>query len=236
MRLNISSEATLNSLLGNELFTVYRHYKNGNNLIGYGQDTDSNTDNNIPQITEDIVNNTYPLLAFKILRLAIEYTPVDTGKLRSSSYLKPYGTGFVVGYDCEYAVHVHEVGDNKHKFPTQYKFLEDAAMEVLEEYYNDTGNIINITIEYNPLRVFIGVDNPPGQKLANIKIKEAINKTQATYNRLLNNFHNWDPDTASEADNEYYNKMSEFFDYYTYKRHRSEQHIIELWVDRLRHK
>lgn len=100
-------------------------------------------------------------IAMIILNKAIYYTPVDTGTLRDSSYIEEYEDGFVVGYNADYAVYVHEIEKNEHPYG-QYKFLEDAALET----YNEVTDIdFSIGIEYNPLRVYVGVSSEPGGAL-----------------------------------------------------------------------
>lgn len=229
MKLNMNEIPTLKKLLSPEMYIAYTKYKQGMNINV--DNRDSNENNEIQAF-----DNIYSLLAFKILKRALYYTPVVTGTLRNSAYIKRYGTGYEIGYTAHYAIYVHEIGFNKHEVPTQYKYLEDAAFEVMEEYFVDTGNILNIKIEYDPLRVFVGVDDAPGQNLGYIKIKQDTSKTVETYNRLLNDFYNFDINTASESDMAYYKKMTDFFKYYRNRRHYNDWDIIKGWVDRNRHK
>lgn len=183
-------------------------------------------------VDEDIIE----FIAIKILKKAIEYTPVDTGKLVDSVYMRKYRDGYEIGYDAEYATYVHEVGTNFHQIPTQYKFLEDAAYEVISEYLSDTGNFINVNIIYYPLKVYIGEKDTPGESLIEIKKKEKLTKNEHTYKKLLNEFLSYNIKESSESDKIYYNKMKEFFEYYRTSRHFSDWEIIEEWVDRNRHK
>lgn len=187
--------------------------------------------------TELVLNNNMKaMIAYKILHKAIIYTPVDTGKLRNSVYIKMHGTGYEIGYTCEYAIYVHEIGVNHHKPPTQYKYLEDAAFEVITEYKAETGIELPVTIEYDPLRIFIGVDDAPGESLTGIKANEKLYQTPETYNKVWNDFMSYNPDTASEAEVAYYNKMIDFFTYYEDFRHMTDMAILREWLDRQRHK
>lgn len=229
MKLNMSELTTLKRLLSPEMYLAYNKYKQGMNI-------DINNNTNSENTETQLFENIYSLVAFRILRRAIYYTPVDTGKLRDSIYIKPYGTGYEIGYTADYAIYVHEIGFNMHQAPTQYKFLEDAASEIMEEYFADTGDILDIKIEYDPLRVFVGVDKAPGQNLGYVKIKQATSNTLDTYNRLLNDFYNFDINTASESEISYYNKMNDFFNYYRYNKHYSDWAIIREWADRNRHR
>lgn len=70
---------------------------------------------------------------------ALEYTPVDSGKLRESGYLETrsyhgrhiVAIGFGKGGKPSYAIYVHEL-PYAHEAPTRSKFLE-AALD--EDYY-----------------------------------------------------------------------------------------------------
>ena len=74
-------------------------------------------------------------MAVDILAKALRYVPVDTGRLRDSAYIKKRGDVVAVGFNCPYAIYVHEVAYNRHKKPTRYKFLEDATYEVKNKYF-----------------------------------------------------------------------------------------------------
>lgn len=195
MKLSMDADLALQKMLGPHGYLAYTKLIEGGGITDYGRNDDGSEVGNI-------VNKAYALIAFKVLRRALYYTPVDTGKLRDSSYIKPYKDGYVVGYDCDYAVHVHEVGFNYHEDPTQYKFLEDAAIEVLEEHLEDTG-LTDINIEYNPLRVFIGVKDAPGKSIVAMGERRKSRLDFATYHRLLDLFLNFDRDTGNEASVEY---------------------------------
>lgn len=234
MRLNFNEIPTLHYLLSPETYAAYRAMLKGG-LIDpqFGPDTQENKD--VPS-DEEIHNNTIELLAFNILRRSLYYTPVKTGTLRDSIYIKKYGKAYEIGYTAEYAVYVHEIEYNRHNYPWQYKFLEDAAFEVLEDYFNATKTLIPMTIQYNPLRVFIGEEDTPGESLINIKwTSKQTRGNVAYYKNLLNNFLNFDPDTASDSDRAYYNKMKDFFDFYRSSRKLGDWAIIDYWVDRNRH-
>lgn len=73
-------------------------------------------------------------MAVDILAKALRYVPVDTGRLRDSAYIKKQGDVVAVGFNCPYAIYVHEVAYNRHKKPTKYKFLEDATYEIKNKY------------------------------------------------------------------------------------------------------
>ena len=184
----------------------------------------------------ELNSNVKAIIAYKILHRAMYYTPVDTGKLRNSVYIKPYEDGYEIGYTCEYAIYVHEIGVNEHKYPTQYKFLEDAAFEVINEYKAENNIELNVTMEYNPLRTFIGVTNSPGESLTGIKANEQMLDKPETYEKLLNSFMNFDYDTGSDADKAYYDKMVDFFTYYENHRHMNTMAILREWIDRTRHR
>lgn len=176
----------------------------------------------------------YLAVAEKIHKRAIEYTPVDTGKLRDSIYIKPYESGFEIGYTCDYALYVHEIGFNYHEPPTQYKFLEDAAYEVVVEFMEETKMDIPVTIEYNPLRVFIGSYDYPGEELASIRTVATLTQYPDVLEKMWQGLVNHNPDTASEEEKLHYQKMEEFFDYWSIRGHNS-WNILSEWADRNRH-
>ena len=173
-------------------------------------------------------------VAQKILERSLEYVPVDTGKLRDSVYIKPFGDGFEIGYTADYATHVHEIGFNYHEPPTQYKFLEDAAYEVTIEYFEQTGMDVPVTIEYQPLRIFIGYEDAPGEDLNSVKFTESYVQNTEVLEKMWQGLVNHNPDTASEAEKIHYKKMEEFFDYY-YNRGHNSWNILSEWADRNRH-
>lgn len=177
-------------------------------------------------------NDVYLAIAQKILNKALEYTPIDTGNLRNSAYIETYNNGYTVGYDCEYATYVHEIGFNVHKEPTKYKYLEDAAFEVIIDYWNETGVNIPVNILYKPLSVFIGCESPPGEKLLDVKNKEKANNNPYAISKLWDDLINYDPDKASDYEKAYYEKMALFF--YHYRKHNTWA-ILQEWNDRLRH-
>lgn len=72
-----------------------------------------------------------------ILADAIPLTPIDKGPLRASGRVErpeitPSGASVVIGFGgaaADYAVIVHENPNAEHAPPTQYKFLEQPALE-----------------------------------------------------------------------------------------------------------
>ncbi len=223
--IEFNKDIVLRNILSWTGYIAYNKYKEG--ILN-----DNYNIHNIFELNKDVKL----LLAYKILRRSILYTPVDTGRLRNSVYIEPYEDGYEIGYNCDYAIYVHEIGVNCHRYPTQYKYLEDAAFEILNEYKVDNNIILNITMQYNPLRVFVGVSNPPGESLLGIKANEKLLNNPDTYEKLLNDFMNFDYDTGSEADKVYYSKMNDFFNYYENYRHLNTMDIIKEWSDRKRHR
>lgn len=143
MRIEMDNENIVKSLLDKRLLDMYV-----NELK-----KDLGKDKEVTNI-QNTVNNIKNIGA-KILKRAIEYTPVDTGKLRESIYTEWIGVGLIIGYREEYATEVHEIAYNRHKIPTRYKFLEDASLEVaLEEKIP-----YRIGISYMPLEVYINIED-----------------------------------------------------------------------------
>lgn len=91
------------------------------------------------------------IIAKRILERTLYYTPVKTGKLKSSIKIKEENRHINITVGSDYGLYVHEIMENRHAFPTKAKFLEDAAIEVKTELGN-----FDASIEYTPvLRVWI---------------------------------------------------------------------------------
>ena len=65
----------------------------------------------------------------RILTRAQQLVPVDTGHLRDSGYVRESNDSVEVGFDADYALHVHERTDIFHQ-NGQAKFLETAVNEL----------------------------------------------------------------------------------------------------------
>lgn len=167
---------------------------------------------------------------------AIEYTPVDTGTLLYSQYLFPYEQGWELGYACEYAVYVHEISFNKHEPPAQYKFLEDAAYEVQNEFKEVYGVSIPIKIEYDPLRIFIGVTDAPGEFISDIKENEKVWTSEDNIIKMYD-FLNSPPDFTRWNDKQidFYMKLNKFVDWYYGHRHIDGESVLREFGMRQRH-
>lgn len=73
-----------------------------------------------------------PMFAEKILERAKYYCPVDTGALRDSGHIEYSGDGKCkIVFDEPYAIYVHEITWNRHKFPTCDHFLDRAIQEIM---------------------------------------------------------------------------------------------------------
>lgn len=233
MELNMNEVPILKSLLSPSMYMAYEKAKqSGLTIFNDSEEGNAKADLSYRQIYD----RTIELLAFNVLRKSLKYTPIDTGKLRESSYITKFGDGYEIGYKEEYAVDVHEIGFNYHESPTQYKYLEDAAYEVMQKHYSDTGAVVPINIEYDPLRVFIGDTKAPGQKLTDVKSTEMVSSNLKAYERMLDKFLNFDVNSSKQEDIDYYNKMSEFFSYHRTSRNLRDIDIVSEWIDRNRHR
>ena len=200
------------------------------------EDFENFEDNNDNTLGGYVDTNTLYKVAIDVYERASEYTPVDTGTLKSSIYIKQYDQGFEIGYDCEYAIYVHEISFNQHEPPTQYKFLEDAAYEVQNEYRDVLDLDIVMKMEYNPLRLFIGVPDAPGQFITDIKYNEARYTSDDAVIQMYDfinsapDFNNW----SDEKINMYF-KMRKFADYYYGVRHINAYDMLKEFGMRQRH-
>ena len=64
-------------------------------------------------------------------RFSQQIVPVEFGILKNTANTRAEGDGFdtevIVSYGTDYAVHVHENPNARHKPPTRYKYLEEPA-------------------------------------------------------------------------------------------------------------
>ena len=98
----------------------------------------------------------YMMVAEEAFRECVDRTPVDTGKLVNSYYIQSCGTkpnDICLVNDCEYSVYVHEMIDNRHPNGGQAKFMEDAGVEI-EQDYN-----VKVTLEILEDKLVMYFDN-----------------------------------------------------------------------------
>lgn len=99
------------------------------------KDKRNNNSKMIRNIDENKRDAIYKFVADQILATSQLLVPVDTGFLKSTGKVVKNSIGtYSVVYTAPYAVYVHEIIDNRHNFPTQAKFLEDAAWTVLGSF------------------------------------------------------------------------------------------------------
>ena len=222
----MSREDTIKKLLSPDMYEVYGKMTEGGVALNDYNFQPGVTDDtlNFKQVVQDVTT-----IGALIMRKAIEYTPVKTGELRKSIYIKSVGSGVAIGYSKDYAIYVHEIGFYNHKSPTQYKFLEEAAFEVALE----TNTPYRIAISYDPLEVYVNVPNM-GAELINIKAKEKVNKLITSKKKVWSDYVNYDDNTASESDKLYHNKMEQFFNYWRTRRY-GDWWLLDEWQDRNRH-
>lgn len=224
VRITLDRDTLMKNLLTYTDYMIYSGYND------YVFDEDGNIQNN------ELNDAAKLFIAYKIINKAIYYTPIDTGKLVNSIYIKPYKNGYEIGYTCEYAIYVHEISFNQHKYPKQYKYLEDAAFEVINEHKIDTGIEINVTMEYSPLRIFVGVDESPGESITGIKANEQMINDMDTFNKMWNSFVDYTNTGNDGGYKNYFEHMDKFFTYYRQYRHKGDSSILREWIDRHRHK
>lgn len=73
--------------------------------------------------------------ALEVLDISQTKVPVDKGFLKSRGRVEKTDTGYIVIYDTDYAVYVHENTGVRHKIGTS-KFLSEAYEEALAKYSN----------------------------------------------------------------------------------------------------
>lgn len=222
----MSREGTIKKLLSPEMYQMYVSMAQGgliaNNDINKPNETDDAL--NLKQVIQDVTT-----IGALIMKRAIEYTPIKTGELRKSIYIKNIGSGIAIGYSKDYAIYVHEIGFYYHESPTKYKFLEDAAFEVALE----TNTPYRISISYDPLEVYVNVPNL-GADLVTIKAREKVNRLISTRNKVWQDFINYDASKATESEKLYHEKMVKFFNYWRTQGY-GDWWILDEWQDRNRH-
>ena len=222
----MSREGTIKKLLSPEMYQMYVSMAQGGLIANNDIDKPNETDDalNLKQVIQDVTT-----IGALIMKRAIEYTPVKTGELRKSIYIKNIGSGIAIGYSKDYAIYVHEIGFYYHESPTKYKFLEDAAFEVALE----TNTPYRISISYDPLEVYVNVPNL-GADLVTIKAREKVNRLISTKNKVWHDFINYDASKATESEKLYHEKMVKFFNYWRTQGY-GDWWILDEWQDRNRH-
>lgn len=222
----MSREDTIKKLLSPEMYQVYVSMAQGGLIANNDIDKPNETDDalNLKQVIQDVTT-----IGALIMKRAIKYTPVKTGELRKSIYIKNIGSGIAIGYSKDYAIYVHEIGFYYHKSPTKYKFLEDAAFEVALE----TNTPYRISISYDPLEVYVNVPNL-GADLVTIKAREKVNRLISRKNKIWQDFINYDASKATESEKLYHEKMKQFFNYWRALGY-GDWWILDEWQDRNRH-
>lgn len=245
MNIQLNKENIFKSILGVNNITDL-----ANTIREYSEHRRNYMDDNILAIQEierqankikkldknDKINSFSRMAALAISRDALELTPVKTGKLRNSMYMYAVGQGFKIGYDCEYATHVHEIPFYNHEHPTQYKFLEDAAQNVYNNYLKEYGIDLDINILYSPLSIYINVKNAPGEKLNVVKAREQYNKSDIAYKQLAEHVDALDTDDISPEDEPYYIALYNFIIWWEGMHEKSHEDVLKAWLDRTRHK
>ena len=74
------------------------------------------------------MDKTLSELAQSVFARSQELVPVDTGYLKSTGHINKVKGGYDIRYSADYAIYVHERYAT-HASPTQWKFLEVAALE-----------------------------------------------------------------------------------------------------------
>ena len=178
--------------------------------------------------------------AMSIYLKSAEYVPVDTGALKRSIYIKAYKNSegqdaYEIGYKKNYARFVHEIGFYHHEWPTRYKFLEDAAYEVLAEY----GYSYTVSIEYYPLRIFVN-DWTKGTNLYKVSkelAKNASKEWQSFVLGLLESHRVGDTyEGLKPEEAEYGEVFNDFIDWWVGKRGLSAEQAVQGWFERTRHR
>lgn len=142
-------------------------------ILGYGTDNDPRMIRNIDSDDRDLI---YKFVAEQILEVSQRLVPVDTGYLKSTGKIVKNSIGtYSVVYTAPYAVYVHEIIDNWHDFPTQAKFLEDAAWNVLSSFSYYIPFTFSMDTGYNDI-LALHIDS--------ISIKDF----KANLNKILNNY------------------------------------------------
>ena len=188
------------------------------------------------QEAEIPVTNTYMLIAVEILKRSQLYVPIKTGELKNSAYLKNRDGYSEIGYSANYAVHVHEIESNQHKYPTRHKFLEDAALEVWNETPKQLKIGIRIGIIYNPLRLFIGTaENLPGENLFKIQKNFKAMNTPEFEDKIRQFWMSYNPTTATPAERSTYEFMSRYIEWYAGVRNQGINTVFDHMKRRMRH-
>ena len=191
-------------------------------------------------IYEDDVNTELDILlnkmSIEITALSLKYVPVDTGKLKKSLVYKKVDNGFMIGFNCDYAMWVHEVAYRHHKKPTRYKYLEDASIEVISKYRKQFGSLMaDIRIEYSygkdGVYVIIGRGIDTGKKdLEDLVDFYTSDKKDAYVKMARALYHGKNKDKNIAL----YNKLIDYVDYHQHQgaKNKSLKNILESFIKR----
>lgn len=213
----------------NKLLSLNNMY---NTLVVESIDTVGDSDTLDP---DDI----YAQIATYTLDKLLKYIPVNTGNLKSAIKITKYKNGFTIYIDdkiAPYAKYVHEIPFYEHKYPQRYKFLEDAAVETINEYITEIGFIPSVKITYDPLCLYIGVSDAPGTELAYISQKQKyINNQIQSY---IHDFENIDSIINSIKQNDskklkaYYTRLNNYKTYWHNRMHNNLDLVIHGWMEK----
>ena len=133
---------------------------------------------------------------------SLYYCPIDTGKLKASAaFLDNSDYGFCkISYgnnNVGYAIYVHELLDREHIAPTQAKFLEDAALDIINEnkafwIKNNIPVRIGISFKNNGIQLYVGNANLNTSDLSLyydntsiVEIEEDLETDSEEYNSIV---------------------------------------------------
>lgn len=214
------------SYIGNNL-----EYGRSQEFLQYLKDNRESLNNEI-----DLVINK---LAVDILAKALRYVPVDTGRLRDSAYIKKRGDVVAVGFNCPYAIYVHEVAYNRHKKPTRYKFLEDATYEVMSKYIRRLKSgvqLIDVAFQFNDEGIAVLIDrrHQKKNKMSYISVKNQYKKYRDNDDSIMTlkkelRHQNILPDDT-------YKKLLDYVEYYSNRgkgKRASTKDIIRSFAERI---
>lgn len=110
--------------------------------------------------------NTIRSIAMQIYTKSLYYCPIDTGRLKKSSKIQSIagGEAYKISYSTKYVLFVHELLHLSHIAPTRAKFLEDAAVDIInlnKDSWNSHNIIVSIDMLYSQEEVAVVISSYP---------------------------------------------------------------------------
>lgn len=239
MKLDVNKESVLRLVAGDQLYKIYKGNEKELSKASRQANYDAKGINKKARgATKDQLK---AAIAYAIYGRSLQLCPEDTGYLKETSHLRPFKNGYEIMYKAPYATYVHEIPYYNHEYPTRYKFLEDAAVEIGTQYIKDKNYKVDLRINYNPLAVYVGCNTTLGESLWAIQDRENDRDNKGfdtwVYRKYMEDDDEALESVLGESD---YMFLYMYIDYWQswneqYHRDVDDAELVMDWVERIRH-